>query len=1538
MSQPINNALSNFDNLVESTSGGKTGFASKITSSLSASSLGELAGNLTSNLTSSVGSFLSDKIKKLNELTNNLAKKYGLTDKLAKLQEFASKYLSNGLDFLNDMKDDALKQLRNAAVNYVSNIMDDFEKQLMSTVYVNEANLAITLQTLYYQGADLAYDNHYIRKMTLSRDWIETLKFLDSAYKINYEYNYYGLEDDLDLCVKNSCWKNTHYIFKHLYKTYNSCEEDIAVNSKSKKLIEEDKPYTYESDEKWIMYSNNIENLKSVLDKISIMMKTYFKKLFVNSLAHLGEKGVRSFFSSFSKILKPSMFSSDGDFPITDMDLAIMLPYFKEHEVTDADLNYMAEQNEESNRYSEKSNNLINDQNDKQTSYVNDKLAKFRSNALKEYSKNKNALANVAIRSGSSGVYEQTIDRYAAKGQNSPKNKIKFRANPLNNDDLLLEAAMVDKKDYVIPRNTNMKALYILLSSSEIYGTDRMINNAFHKRCKLPTMNSLNASADKIKGILGSSLVVQSMFDLSNAIDASAYEFVKRTEAFYFDPRQNVENLPLEGIEHLVNTYYDPKIGKFVEKKNDSTDVNEDNDEVIEDTDPSEYITNGPISADSNNASNPSTNSTINNLLDANTAAKSDTVNSIRYASNIPMIKKRDMIIDCLINIYDSIDSRHYETIHVDKILEYICEYVFGKTGIDTKDKIYGMFEYSTNDSLVLNSKNLIAMANLNLISNVIHSDNSKSYTNVEKIINVIIQLFARELGVVGFARSIALYDREFLASYFKTLFTDEIAYLKRISSNPNDVEYKNFYTYKDKLTSKINSFDRKGLFGYNDDRNRIQYTNLITGDWNTICVTSYGTFVGGSDNTPNNGIMKLNEDTCKFVKTNIKDGNWTDIFECANKVFFVKNNKELYVLTDSGNIIATDIANFDEYEIIHIKEVDVFILASIKDKGIKHWNGSKFDSLTNTGSGWKYKNIKYGFVLYSTETESSIFTINKNGSVINTGLSKKVTDISYTVRHNHITITTPGGSGNPNAGSVPPTIIETNSYYLIILVGTYDGVYEITNMSEEEYNFNLTNIEYHRSTLLNWDNIVIPIFRSETSSNFLTHNKEFTVNFETEYEGIVIPTNPNYPIGVKIDVGSTYPEIEIIKNFSRFIYLGVSGNDVYFKDKNKIDVPIQTVENNITRNNIEKNEFFEYNNIIFSREKSNVNNTSEVIEKLFIFDNDKHFILEGKGWNPIKCGNVLFITNTLSKNNLGGIYVLNYSLSDTESYITTISTTLTNITTGNWKLIESDDYIFALSILGTNKGIKVTSKTTTTFNNLENAPITYGDIGATCYDSDKHLIYFGQERSNYVLDIDIVSSKPAFDIDEYIFPLYDYQLVKLIEYIQGSKTETVKNSFIEMLKNCSDETTEDGGSGGNTGDDNSGNDGDTSNNNLSDVIAAMQKTINEMESSLSNVEKNSDIYQDLLIYKQARDEFDIDDNKVLNSLLLDMIVNYDYSSEYNGSDIGTDKNTMLRRLSLRDRKMYIQNLYNNDESVKNNMLSDEFLNDDPNPPQTSGV
>ena len=1466
MSQPINNALSNFDNFIEETSGGKTGFASKLTSSLSSSSLSELAGNLTSNLTSSVGSFLSDNIKKLNELTKSVADKFGITDKLSKLQDFANKYLSNGLDFLNDMKSDALKQLKNASVNYVSNIAEDFEKQLMSTVYADERSLATTLKTLYYQGADLAYNDHYIRKTALSRDWNETLKFLDDSYNIHYEYDYYGLEDDLELCTKNTCWKNTYYIFKKLYKYYELCETDITYCKHEMESIERVFPLSYEDNEIWTKNNLIYESYDTILENIAGTMKKYFKKLFVYSLDYLGTKGVRKFFRSFPKVLKPSMFSDGESYAIDENDLGIMIPYFKKHEVTDSDTIYLSGQDKEAQLALTKSNSSSSTT----SSYDNEQLDKLRSEALKNYSKNKYSLNNAAIKKGSSGVYNMTIERYSAKGQNSPRSKVKFRTNPLNNLDLGLESAFNDDTSkYIVPRNRNMKSLYVLLSSVEIYGENRMVNKLFYNRCKCPTMNVLNASADKVKGILGSSLVVQSMFDLSNAVDVSGYNFVKRTEQFYFDPRKHISNNPLDSFENLVNSYYDPKIGKFISK--DYSDITED--------DGTQFISDGPLTVDSNNGSNPKTNSSINGYLDNNNEAKSFVLSSIRYAKNIPMIKKRDMLISCLSNIYDCISAKEYENINAGSILSLICEYVFGKVDVTSKEKIYDIFEYSTNDSLVLNCKNLLAMSYLGLTSTVIKSLNTSDYSNVVRIIDILIKLFGRELSVVGFTRSLGLYDREFLASYFKLLFNNEMNYLKQISGQVKENEtsflslFPSFYNYKDSITSKINIFDRKGIFGYSDKNDRIQYTNVIIGDWNCICKTSSGTFAGGSDNTLNNGIRRLDEYTNTFVETNITDGNWTDIFEYDNKTFFVRDNVELFVLDDNGVIKSTGITNFNEYEKIHIGELNMFILAGLNNNGAKYWNGSKFVSLSNSGSGWKIKNIKYGYVLYSTNSQSPIFTINKNKTVTNTGLSKRVTDISYTVKTNRIT------------SSLEEDTVTSITYSLFIIVGTYsDGIYELSDSSDIENVFNLTNLESKKSSLMNWDGIVIPVFRTENMTNFLTKNKEYQVIFDSEGIGtsnglgVVVPPSVTGSIS---SIGENYPDVNHVRIFTNYIYLDTE-NGVYIKDLSNINTPVYITT--INKNDLVDYKFTEYETIIFAKTSNN--------ENLYIFDTDKHSLLTGIDWKPIKINNKIFIVNDSKESTSGGIYTLDYNLNN-------VIVNITNIDSGKWKLNESDDYIFALSILGTNRGIKITDKTNILFKDLPNIPVTYGDIGANYNDKERNIIYFGQERSNYVLKIDDVK----VDLDEYILPLYDYQLVKLIESIEESKTYSIKEMLLDSLINSSDETT------------------------LS-VISDINTILTDDNENFVEIEKKSDIYQDLFIYSKSKEEFDIDDNDVLNSVLLDIVNDYEYTD--NDTNAENTRDHILLSIEANTRKTIIQNQYGNEYDSKNNMLSDEFLNEDP--------
>ena len=138
MANPINNALSNFDNIVKETTSGKSGFLTGALSSImDKTGLGSTISNLTSNLSNSVNSFMSDKIKKLNELTTTVFGK--INAKIpAQLKNFLSKYLQQGLDLLKTMGSDLLNKLKNAGVTYLNNIVENFVENLKSTIYISD--------------------------------------------------------------------------------------------------------------------------------------------------------------------------------------------------------------------------------------------------------------------------------------------------------------------------------------------------------------------------------------------------------------------------------------------------------------------------------------------------------------------------------------------------------------------------------------------------------------------------------------------------------------------------------------------------------------------------------------------------------------------------------------------------------------------------------------------------------------------------------------------------------------------------------------------------------------------------------------------------------------------------------------------------------------------------------------------------------------------------------------------------------------------------------------------------------------------------------------------------------------------------------------------------------------------------------------------------------------------------------------------------------------------------------------------------------
>ena len=142
--------------------------------------------------------------------------------------------------------------------------------------------------------------------------------------------------------------------------------------------------------------------------------------------------------------------------------------------------------------------------------------------------------------------------------------------------------------------------------------------------------------------------------------------------------------------------------------------------------------------------------------------------------------------------------------------------------------------------------------------------------------------------------------------------------------------------------------------------------------------------------------------------------------------------------------------------------------------------------------------------------------------------------------------------------------------------------------------------------------------------------------------------------------------------------------NNFYTLNYNQI-MKMRIIKNIIkdNKNDLSDYKFSEYETIIFAKTSNN--------ENLYIFDTDKHSLLSGIGWKPVKINNKMFIVNDSKESTSGGIYTLDYDLNN-------VIVNITNIDSGKWKLNKSDDYIFALSILGTNRGIKITDKTNILF------------------------------------------------------------------------------------------------------------------------------------------------------------------------------------------------------------------------------------------------
>lgn len=210
------NSFENYKNSVEPSE--KGGFLSKL-QGFGIDSLGGL------------DSFMGKDIINANKLLKSF-KGFNLSSILGNLGDFFKNLAMSALDMLKDMGMDALRSLENASINFISNLAEDLYNNVRASMYIPDSAFAVTLRGLYFAGADLAYNNHYIRKSALQRDWAVSLEFIDEQYGIDYNLrDYKDLESDLSICANNSCVNNLYYIYSKLYTQLTDLKKEIVVDS-----------------------------------------------------------------------------------------------------------------------------------------------------------------------------------------------------------------------------------------------------------------------------------------------------------------------------------------------------------------------------------------------------------------------------------------------------------------------------------------------------------------------------------------------------------------------------------------------------------------------------------------------------------------------------------------------------------------------------------------------------------------------------------------------------------------------------------------------------------------------------------------------------------------------------------------------------------------------------------------------------------------------------------------------------------------------------------------------------------------------------------------------------------------------------------------------------------------------------------------------------------------------------------------------------------------------------------------------------------
>ena len=1331
---------------------------------------GDSFSGLKGKISGMISSVTNDGMIELNKLTT-MGSKFSIGGLLGKLSGLSSKYLAGMVSMLSDMSNDALNTLSNSATVFSMNIAENFINDVKKTIYIPERAFLIQVKALYYAGGDLAYKNRYIRTAALSRDWIETLQFCDKEYDIIYNREYRSLDSDLTIAARNSCWKNVSYILENIEKAYD------------KTKLSYDNVLFYPESQK---NKKILSSLKSELEYYEELYPKYLHMLISYSYTYMTSANLKRIMDKFSKFVKPKYFGSTDDkynkkYMFRSSDIKRMLPPFIQHEGTpNTNMYLMADTKEQVSDVNGVISNIPNPEpefngnvstlkpgTNNNAVIATNKINLLRKNVLVKNNSRKTSLTQDALTRGSAGVYNSLSSKKESmqnlwdpvyfKNRKTAAQAIK----DLNGDD-----------EYVILRNKNIKTIYVLLSSVTIYNADVMVNEEFYNRCKLKTMNVLASSYDKVKGLIGASSIVGSIFDMSDVISSSIHKYQLQVEKNLFDPSKNV-TMEDDGFKSMLLSDFSLNNDDYM-LPNGETIENSLEDSLNESISETSIVESGQISSGNSQSSQTSSNKQVETeigvTVNSNFTAKKEISSITRYLNKLPMVTKRDIIVKYLTFFYNTCLSQKLSETDVKKTFALLIYNVFGRTKIESPYMMTNLFNNASNVSLSRNITTMISMDKLNLLSKYLRLYELDTFSGktIEHLAQITIKIMSYEIESTSFMKTVYLYDVENLRSIVKQIYLSKIEYLKKIVLRGNA----RFFREKDATTKTFGGFNRGGIFGYERRDNRIKYTPIETGDWNSIVHCEEGTFFGGNPLTENNGIKYLNPNKDTIMSTSIRTGDW-HIEKHYDVAFFINKIDDSLHMWDSeiNNVYKVPIINISEWEIVELENYSRVIFISKTGKGIKLWDTDTklvSDTMCITGSNYKFKYIKAGYIFYTTDSSNFVYIFNNItfSRIYTTEIM--ISDIIDWTEKIITTITSPPVpvEGQPEGPPIE-TQITINRQHLTI--GTLSGHGLIDIYADNNIVTFIKSTTIH-SNILTMNNVYLS--RSKNKIYYvaqLNENPIYNQFGELELKTTrlltsVSPTPP--PVGSIIALPS-YIDSLVIKNpiNGEIDMIGYTQNYMLFKQQisttvsnhkfvqfDKNDYELVTYTLGAPKSFYQKNcydvpyVFIELENDIYT-----FNNNHFVS----IFDNVDHKTSDWSSYNFKK--NLIFVNDKSF-----GINIFDP---------TTKKVIKSSLTTGNWILTETKTHYFALSTNGTNQGIRLSGKNFN-FYHLPTVSVPRGDFGIPGYDPDKDKLYFGDLRTNTLLDVPYLAS--LYDIDEFVYYQNPYQLLKISKIGRASCRERV--------------------------------------------------------------------------------------------------------------------------------------------------------------------